>query len=122
MTLDLAIETFENDDASAYLKAHLDEYPVVEGDDISEILEYKRKVSYIIIGAASGKYAGFWEGTFWFESDGRIRDDYGYVNKRTWKLNGNTLVIDGKYNCEMRSLENRTFLLVCDGEPYMLMK
>lgn len=121
MTLDLAIATFESDDARAYLKEHLGDYPVVEGNDISDILKYKRNVTYVEFGK-SGKASLSWEGSFWFESDGRIRDDYGYVNKRTWELNGNTLVINGEKNCEMRSLATKTFLLVCDGEPYMLMQ
>jgi hypothetical protein len=107
----------------AYFKEHLSEYDVVSGEDASKLLPNKKwNVSYVIVGASSGTISGHWTGTFRFEETGRIKDDYGYVNNRSWDIDGDTIIIDGKYNCEMRRVADRTYILVRDGEPYLLMK
>ena len=115
MSLELACSSFVKDEAEAYFAEHLDEFAVVTGDRISAILKGKWDVDY------NTQY-GYWSGTFWFESDGRIKDDYGYVNDRTWSVEGDTVILDGEIECEMREVSERTFLLVAEGKPYLLMQ
>ncbi len=115
MSLDLALISFTKKAGQEYFKNHMDEYTVVTGSEITNILTKKWTVDYI------GKI-GHWSGTFWFEEDGNIRDDYGYVNNRTWSIDCDTLIINGEINCEMRRVSDKVFLLISDGEPYMLMK
>lgn len=123
MSLETALASFTNDAANAYFAEHLNEYDVVSGEDASKILPGKKwNVSYNIIGATSGTVAGSWTGTFRFEESGKIKDDYGYVNNRSWSVEGDTIIIDGEKKCEMRRVADRTYLLVCEGEPYLLMK
>lgn len=114
MSLDLAMVSFEKDEGQAYFKAHKDDYSVVNGDNITKVLTKKWDV--VIRGNV-----GFWKGSFWFEDDGRIRDTYGYVNNRTWKLNGDTLTIDNESDCEMRKVADNIYVLYCGDNPYMLM-
>lgn len=123
MSLETALESFTNDASIAYFAEHLNEYKTVSGEDASKILPGKKwNVSYIITGAASGTISGSWTGTFRFEESGKIKDTYGYVNNRSWSIDGDTIIIDGKMNCEMRRVADRTYLLVCEGKPYLLMK
>ena len=123
MSLETALASFTNDAANAYFAEHLNEYDIVSGEDASKILPDKKwSVSYNIFGAASGTVSGSWTGTFYFEESGKIKDDYGYVNNRSWSIDGDTIIIDGKMNCEMRRVADRTYLLVCEGKPYLLMK
>ena len=117
MSLELALVSFTEDAGQAYFASRMDEYAVVSGDRIDNIvLSGKWKVDYIIEGM------GYWSGNFWFERDGQIKDDYGYVNERTWKVKGDTLIINGKKECEMRQVADDVYLLVCNGSPYMLMQ
>ena len=117
MNLETAMASFTKKSGQAYFTEHLDEYAVISGSDASKILIGKKwNVSYIIKGM------GYWTGTFRFQTDGRIKDDYGYVNERTWSVKGDTVIIDGEYNCEMRRVADKTYILVCEGEPYLLMK
>ncbi len=116
MSLELALCTFTKQESRDYFANHIDEYAAVSGDQIANIVPGRWSVDYIIAGV------GYWSGTFWFESDGRIKDDYGYVNERTWTLNGDILIIDGEFNCEMRKVADGIYLLLSDGKPYMLMQ
>lgn len=127
MSLELALTSFSKDAGQAYFSEHMNEYAAVSGEEASKILPNKTwDVSYIIIGAASGTVSGSWTGTFKFEENGRIKDTYGYVNERTWKIDGDTVIIGSKTekekNCEMRCIETGKYLLVCDGVPYMIIK
>lgn len=115
MSLDLALVSFTEQAGQEYFKTHMNEYSVISGDQIADI--------------ASGKWTvdvkesyGHWSGTFWFEDDGRIKDDYGYVNERTWAVDGDTIIIDGENICEMRKVADGVYLLVSDGNPYILMQ
>jgi hypothetical protein len=117
MSLETALESFTKESGRTYFAEHMDEYPVISGNDASKILTSKKwNISYII------KNMGYWSGTFVFEDGGRIKDDYGYENNRTWSVNGDTIIIDDKYSCEMRKVSDRAYLLICEGEPYLLMK
>ncbi len=115
MSLELALCTFIKQESRDYFTSHIDEYAVVSGDQIANIVSGKWNVVYIAEG-------GYWSGTFWFEADGRIKDTYGYVNERTWSLSGDTLIIDGEKNCEMRKVTDEIYLLLSDGKPYLLMQ
>lgn len=115
MSLDLALVSFTKQDGQEYFKTHMDEYSVVSGDQIANIASGKWDVNV-------KKSYGHWSGTFWFEDDGRIKDDYGYVNERTWAVDGDTIIIDGENVCEMRKVADGVYLLVSDGNPYILMQ
>lgn len=115
MNLELAIVNFTEKSAREYLKAHLNEYTVVDVNSL-DFTSRKWNVSYVITGLGS------WTGHFEFEATGKIKDDYGYVNERTWEIKDNKLLIDGEHSCEMRNLnDTRKFLLTIDSEPYMIM-
>lgn len=116
MTLETAARVFTEDEGLEYFAAHMDEYPVVSGDQITGIVSGEWDVDYIIEGM------GYWSGTFWFEEGGVIRDDYGYTNERTWAVDGDTLIINGDILCEMRAVADHMYLLVSNGKPYMLMQ
>ena len=117
MSLEVALATFTNDSSIAYFAEHMNEYAAISGEDAASILPNKKwNVSYKVKDSHS------WTGTFRFDETGKIKDDYGYVNNRTWKIDGNTIIIDGKYNCEMKKVADKTYLLVNEGEPFLLMK
>ena len=116
-TAEIAMSMFTKESAREYFASKMNDYDVVS-TDIAKIVKSKRwKVTYI------KKNIGYWEGKFMFQDGGLIEDDYGYVNKRTWKVDGDKLIIDNKYTCEMKRIEDTgAYLLVCEGEPYMVMK
>ena len=115
ISLELALGTFTTQESLDYFASHKDEYEVVNADRIAGIVPGKWSVDYVADG-------GYWSGTFWFEQDGRIKDDYGYVNERTWGLNGDTLIINGEFNCEVREVSDGVYLLFNNGTPYMLLQ
>lgn len=118
MDFDLAIATFTTPTAREYLKAHLNEYPVV---DINSFNFTSKKWNVSYVGSAAGSI-GTWTGHFEFETTGKIKDDYGYVNERTWEIKDSKLILDGEDICEMRNLKDtRKFLLTINSEPYMIM-
>ncbi len=117
ITYEIAVETFKEESSRKYFAEHLNEYELLTGDALQVV---GRTTSWNVVYV---KQPGIsWTGKFWFESDGRIRDDYGYVNERTWEINGDTIIIDGEYVCEMRRIADRTYLLTRDSEPFLLMK
>lgn len=116
ISLELALNSFTKDKGQEYFSRHMAEYPILSGDEISNHLNGKWKVDYIIAGK------GHWSGNFWFEANGTIKDDYGYVNNRTWKIEGDTVIINGEMQCEMRQVTDHVYLLVHDSSPYLLMQ
>ncbi len=116
MTLDLALNSFTKSAGQAYFAEHMDEYATVSGNDISGIIGKKWDVDYIIEGA------GHWSGTFWFEDNGKIKDNYGYENERTWEVDGDTIIINGEIPCEIRKVSDKVYLFVHNGSPYMLIQ
>lgn len=116
ITLEYAVSHFTKEEGQDYFKKHIGEYTTVPGDQImSVILNNKWKVSYIYPGQGS------WTGDFWFQTDGRIKDTYGYVNERTWAISGDNLIINGEKTCELKSVAEGIYLLAMNGEPYILM-
>lgn len=117
ITYEIAVATFKKEASRKYFAEHLNEYELLTDDALQVI---KRTTSWDVVYVSSPGIS--WTGRFWFESDGRIRDDYGYVNERTWEINGDTIIIDGEYVCEMRRIADRTYLLTRDSEPFLIMK
>lgn len=115
VSLDLALSTFTAPMGQEYFKKHLEEYPVLTAEELANVASGKRKVEIKM------SY-GSWKGTFWFQDDGKIKDDYGYVNKRTWELVDNQIIFDGDTTCEARKVKDRVYLFVSDGNPYLLMQ
>lgn len=115
LTLEQAIANFKKDEGQEYFKDHVSEYAAVSGNEMKDIVVSKKwDVVYL------PEY-GSWEGNFWFEDNGVIKDTYGYVNERTWSIKGDNLIFDGEYECEMKEVTDGLYLLLLDGEPYMLM-
>lgn len=116
MSLELALSSFTKDEGQEYFSSHMAEYPIVSGNEIANHLNGKWTVDYIIADQ------GHWSGHFWFEDNGAIKDDYGYVNNRSWKIEGDTVIIDGEIQCEMRQVADYVYLLIHNGSPYLLMQ
>lgn len=115
LSLEDAIARFIKADGQEYFKNHMEEYSVLSADEIQTILFQKEwSVKYVVTGMS-------WEGNFKFDEDGKIEDTYGYANERTWKLESNMLVFNEKYSCEMRQVLDGVYLMVCEGNPYMIM-
>ena len=116
VTINEAITKFTKETGQTYFAEHMEDYVPVSGSEMQGFLFGKTWTVNI------KKSYGSWEGTFQFEEDGRIKDSYGYVNERTWEINGDILVLNGKKNCDMKLVSDGLYLLVCDGQPYMLMQ
>lgn len=114
-TLEGAVANFKEESGQAYFIEHMDEYPIVSGSEMEDILLSKTwQVNYI-----SG--SGIWAGTFTFHNDGQIEDTYGYANKRTWSIDGDTLIMNGDEYYDMRLVAEDFYLLSIDGIPHTLM-
>jgi len=117
VTLDMALASFSKEAGQTYFTAHREEYPVVNGEQMAQLLpEGKWQVYYTLKGI------GFWSGHFWFEADGRIRDDYDYQNERTWVIEGDELILNGEKVSQMREVTPGIYVLYLEGEPYMMMQ
>ena len=117
LTLEQAKDNFTKDEGQAYFKDHVSEYTSVSGDEIESVVLSKAwDVVYL-----PPEYSGFLEGTFWFEDNGVIKDTYGYANERTWAVKEDSLILNGKYEREMKEVTDGLYLLLLEGEPYMLM-
>lgn len=116
MSLELALISFTKNEGQTYFSNHIAEYPVVSGDEMINILSGKWTIDYIIADV------GHWSGHFLFEDDGKIKDDYGYINERTWAVDGDTVIIDGETVCEMRKVADYVYLLIYNDSPYLLMQ
>lgn len=126
---EVALTHFTHKKGIAYFTNHYQEYEVVSSSELENVILSKK---YNVQMATSGS----WIGTFKFEESGRIYENssngyaVGYVNNRTWKIEGDKIIISsnpsGKnvksYTCEMRKIEDGIYLLINDGTPILLMK
>lgn len=120
MSLDLALVSFTKDDGQTYFKDHMNDFGVMSGSEIDSAVNGKRKNVVMILSYGS------WEGTFAFEADGRIKETIpkvgtGYFNSRTWSINEDTLILDNEDVCQVRKINDSTYLLVKDNEPYAIL-
>lgn len=121
MPLDEAIYSFLENEGQEYFTNHMNDYALLSGDEITSALSGMRYSIEI------KKPTGSWEGMFKFEADSRIQETHpligtGYFNNRTWTVNGNTLILDGKDVCEVRLITDGKYLFVKDGKPYAIIK
>ena len=69
---------------------------------------------------------GSWTGAYKFEESGRIQETIpgigtGYYNDCTWNVDGDLLILDGEEHCQVRRINEGTYLLILDGAPYAIM-
>lgn len=120
MSLDEAIYSFTEAEGQDYFKEHMNEYATLSGDEIvNAVKNHKwnivKKLSY-----------GSWTGAYKFEESGRIQETIpgigtGYYNDCTWSVDGDHLILDGEEICQVRKINNNTYLLILDGIPYAIM-
>lgn len=87
-----AIENFNADEGQEYFSNHIDDYRVMNGDEIYAAVADRKfnvieKMSY-----------GSWSGTFTFETSGNIYESgnkyaEGYTNNRTWSISGDQIIL-----------------------------
>ena len=120
-TLDTALASFNKESGYNYFKNNMQNYTVLAGTEINFAVNGKSKNVVMKLSY------GYWEGTFAFESDGRIKETIpkvgtGYFNNRTWKVNGDTLILDNEDVCQVYKINTGTYLLVKDNEPFAILK
>lgn len=122
--LDVAIKNYEHKNVQNYFKAHMDDYEIMTGNEIKQVLTDK---TYNIVETLG---VGTWKGTFKFESSGNIFEGgnkyaKGYTNKRNWKVSENNLILawintsgDKKENIvQLKKIKDNTYLIVENNEP-----
>ena len=120
ISVEEAIHNFTKEDGQTYFKNHMDDYGIMSGSEIDSAVNGKRKNVVMIVSYGS------WKGTFAFEADGRIKETIpkigtGYFNSRTWSINEDTLILDNEDVCQVRKINDSTYLLVKDNEPYAIL-
>lgn len=120
ISVDEAIHLFTEEEGQQYFKNHMDEYTVLNGEEIKSAVEDRywdvvKKLSY-----------GSWTGGYKFETDGRIKETIpsigtGYYNDCTWSISDDMLVLDGEEVCQVRQINDASYLLVLNDEPYAIM-
>jgi len=120
ISVEEAIHNFTKEDGQTYFKNHMDDYGIMSGTEIDSVVNGKKwnvtmKLSY-----------GTWKGMFAFEADGRIKETIpkvgtGYFNSRTWSINEDTLILDNEDVCQVRKINDSTYLLVKDNKPYAIL-
>ena len=118
---DEAVAKFLDSEAQEFFTKYKDEYTVLTGEEIKEKIIGKSWTIKI------KETNGTWEGKFMFESDGDILEtifdgSVGYFNSRYWKIDGDSLIIDGKHTCDVRSIKEDVYLLYDDELPYAVIK
>lgn len=124
-----ALSNFSNNVGYDYIKTHYLEFEVLTGTDINEALN-ERKFNVV------ENDFGTWTGTLKFQEDGRIQESgnkyvAGYTNKRTWKVENDTLICTYTPSSETKTISgevrkivdsDKTYYLAFNGEkPYLLM-
>lgn len=120
ISVEEAVYSFTKEEGQEYFKKHMSEYSSLTGSEITSLVNGKTWNMTI-----KSQY-GSWVGKFKYESSGRIKETIpnigtGYYNDRTWKVSGNKLILDGTDTCEVRKINNNTYLLVQNGLPYAIM-
>lgn len=110
----------EEEEGQNYFKNHMDEYRILTGEEIKTAISGHFRVMRML------NENGYWYGGFTFDEDGRIEEyipeiGTGYFNDRTWKVNGDSLIIDDEHVCQVRRIEDIGYLLVKNGEPFAIM-
>ena len=122
LSLEVAMKNFRKAPAKKYFENHMKEYSVLKGDEIKKALE----------GIRFDVSVNSWDGKFTFEKSGNIYEKNvyvdGYTNKRTWKVEGDNLILSstndkGKTTstlCEVLRIADELdgYLLVADGKLY----
>ncbi len=125
---DIAIKNLDRKVVQEYFKNRLNDYSAITGDAIKQSIEGK-KFNVTEIGGA-----GIWEGTFTFETSGKIYEGgnkyaVGYVNGRTFAIDGDYLIlswVNGRKEtisnkCEIRKIKDETYLLIENGEIHAIL-
>ena len=121
ITEEVAIKNLNYQAAKDYFNNNLSKYRTLTGSEIKTAIE-GTKFNVTEIGN------GTWKGTFTFEKSGKIFEGgnkyaTGYVNKRTWKINKDLLVlswVNDKGNTfstpnEVRFVKDGVYLLLSNG-------
>jgi len=118
--LDEAIHLFTKEEGQQYFKNHMDEFTVLNGEEIKNIVEdhYWNIVKILSYGS--------WTGGYKFEADGRIKETIpsigtGYFNDCSWSISDDTLILNGEEVCQVRKINDTAYLLVLNDEPYAIM-
>lgn len=126
ITLEDAIYNFLEDESQNYFLTHLEEYPLLSGDEIEAAILGGGTMNVAISGDT-----GTWSGRYLFESDGDILETIydgsaDYYNEKTWKIQENVIILTSGYTektfiCEMREVQEGTYLLTFgDDELYAI--
>lgn len=117
--LDEAIHLFLEQEGQEYFKNHLEEYTLLTGEEISSLFRQKERWE-IEMNLSQGT----WSGDYCFEGDSRIKKIHPMVGSwyddSTWKVEGDTLILNGEDICQVCKVKEGTYLLVKDGEPYAI--
>jgi len=120
LSVDEAVYAFTQEEGQEYFRNHMEEYQILSGEEVVSVVE-GRKWDIVI-----KESYGSWTGAFKFDADGKIQETIpsvgtGYYNDRTWKIDGDTLILDNEDVCQVRQVEEDTYLLVKDDAPYAIM-
>ncbi len=132
ISLETAMENFTKSDGQEYFINHMDEYTVLSGDEINQIIMSKSEWN---IKEKHTNNNSAWSGKFDFENDGNIKETIydgstGYFNSRTWAIDGDDIILSSiltngeavSETCEMRLVTEGVYLLVSEKMPYVLMR
>lgn len=119
---DVAIKNLNKKVVQEYFNSHLNEYSSITGDEIKSYIEGK-KFNATTLGS------GTWQGTFTFETSGRIYEGgnkyaVGYTNNRTWNISENNLNLSWvnskgetkTTSYEVKKVKDGVYLLVVDNK------
>ena len=120
MSVGEAATVFTEEEGQEYFTKHLEEYTVLNGDEIKEVVSGKFRTMRIKLSYGS------WYGAFDFNTNGKIKETIpgigtGYFNDRTWRVKNDTLILDGEDVCQVRKVTDGLYLLVVDDAPFALM-
>ena len=115
-----AIHLFTKEEGQNYFKKHMNEYAVLSSIEIESVVK-GRKWNILI-----KESYGSWEGSFRFDSDGRIQETIplvgtGYYNDRSWEVKNDTLILDKTDVCKVLKIDEGVYLLIMDNSPYAIM-
>ena len=116
LSLDGAILLFAEEKGQQYFKERMSEYPVLSHDDI--IAAFTDKQLNVSIFYQQGLSGGDW---YLFAADGKIKQPITeYNTDMVWEVKDNTFIMNGKYVCEVKRVNDTTYLLLKDGVPFMI--
>ena len=121
LSVDGAIALFAEERGQAYFKDKMAQFPLLSQGEIKAAFSGK----LMQVSSARLENGSSFSYGFQFEANGKIKEiipkvGTGYFNNRTWEVKDNAFILDGEHVCEVRRINDETYLFIKNGLPYLI--